>query len=370
MKEGDFIPEKRLRFPKQEAEKIDKSKRMFVAGLGATAGSLLVHDMVRNKLSSALSEKIDQSIDKISLNERLLEAAKQIAQSNLRSPDVLEALQGRGEDPLGRVLRAIEFPILPSHLEGTSYDVKALRRYPVQISIEEYPEAYSLISATNHPEAYKQKGYGNRIYLNSDSAVVTAAHNLEGMPMRGKGYYQERDLDVDIWEVDGTLRMQDKTRVIIEDRSFSNTDIHGQFVSIVGIDPDATGDALGHKTYPGIAVKITPGFARAISSNANDRNLDRRIIGNSFMIVLPPGEAKPHGKSMWKRIDPLDDTPRRAAGMSGSPVFVRRGGAYSFGGVFWATRNVNDAYRNVDIGFFHGIDEVRRAINMTLNTRR
>jgi hypothetical protein len=75
------------------------------------------------------------------------------------------------------------------------------------------------------------------------------------------------------------------------------------------------------------------------------------LIANSFMIALPPGESR--GATPGEK---------PAAGMSGSPVFVHRNGKRIFGGILFATVQIPDEENNrtVDVGFFHGIDEIRK----------
>lgn len=69
--------------------------------------------------------------------QRILDDTITVTRNNLQQIEVRRALAWRGKDPIAALLRALEIPILPAHLERTSYDVSELqKRYPVQIGIK------------------------------------------------------------------------------------------------------------------------------------------------------------------------------------------------------------------------------------------
>jgi hypothetical protein len=68
--------------------------------------------------------------------ERILDETIEITRTALEQVSVRNALEWQGEFPQSTLLRAIEIPILPAHLDDTRYDVSDLRRrYPVQIGL-------------------------------------------------------------------------------------------------------------------------------------------------------------------------------------------------------------------------------------------
>lgn len=286
----------------------------------------------------------------VSEKQQALDDAIAAVQKNLQSPKVLEALQGKGERPLSKVLEALEIPILPDHLKGTTYDVSDLqKKYPAQIIIS--GEEYSILPARSSSSietfrSSKAGNYGNCVFYEDKNKILTAAHVLYG---EDPETYPIRDIDVCTRRVPSYMSAMDEEQIVIPDRSMTNTDL-GQLVSVIGIDPDETSEIDGHKTYPGIAVKITPEIVPYLVGNLGEsggKYIPR--IQNSYMFILPPGETK---RTMGRNM--------RASGMSGSGVFNNLN--KKFAGVFWGGMSYQDqaTRRTVDIGFFTGTLEIRQ----------
>ena len=353
MKEGDFVPDKRARWSSglEPKKKSGMSRRGFLEILGG-AGTLAAGSMIPKSVIKGLTDVLAYEKEPIKAavynleKQKALDNAIAAVQRNLRNPLVLEALEGRGKDPLSLILGAVEIPILPEYLEGTSYDVsELLQRYPAQVE-------------TSHGQ---RTSIGNGIFWQDPGIQLTAGHVVSGD--LSPDAESPAGVDVSTYRVDPFLSASSE-QVVKNDPNLTNADIHGQLVSIVGFDPDTTSDKNGYKTYPGIAIKVTHGLARFLAGYP--RPLMEKYQ-NSFMLILPPGEAKQNvsvvstgrGKST-ATLEPV----RRAAGMSGSPMFVHLKNGYVFGGIFWSTVSFGNSssYRNMDIGFVHGIDDVRRAL--------
>lgn len=323
-----------------------------MGGLSALVAGAFAAAKLRSKNAPAdfpdTSSNEDVKVDFAGLNlekQRALDDAIAAIQENLRDPEVLEALEGRGEDPLSVILGAIEIPILPDDLKYTKYDVsELLRRYPVQIEMSGNKGTYR----------------GNGIFWQDPGIQLTAGHVISGDQSIDTRYPE--DVDVGAYRVDANFEARPE-QVVKDDPSITNASIHGRFVAIVGFDPDTTSDEHGYKTYPGIAVKVTPGLAHALHGHAPSL---MQKFQNSFLLILPPGEAKSpserSGNTIWQSASAKKQV--RAQGMSGSPMFVYLNGQYSFGGIFWAVRSAKDRVRkrSLDIGYVHGIDDIRRAL--------
>ena len=359
MREGDFVPDKRARKslvlePKKNSGMSRRGFLEILGGSGAFAAGSMIPKSIIKDLTDVLvykEEPIKAAVYNLEKQETLDNVIVAV-QRNLRNPAVLEALEGRGKDFLSVILGAVEIPILPEHLEGTSYDVsELLRRYPIQVEV-------SRGTTTS---------FGNGIFWQDPNTQLTAEHVISGN--LSSDTELPAGVDVSTYRVDPFLSASSE-QIVKDDPNLTNDDIHGQLVSIVGFDPDTTSDKNGYKTYPGIAIKITPGLARFLVEHSGPLVKKRPLMEkyqNSFMLVLPPGEAKQNVSVVstgWGKSTAILEPIRRAAGMSGSPMFVHLKGRYVFGGIFWSTFSFGNfsSYRNMDIGFVHGIDDVRRAL--------
>lgn len=313
------------------------NKRAFLAGGGAAsllALALAPHrEVLRALVSSEVPDEdpnlIAALIDSQAVErQKALDGAIAAVQRNLREPVVLKALDGKGEYPLSVIFEAIDIPILPDHLVGTTYDATKLHdRYPI---------------------AYTKGGMycANCVLWNNTKTLLTAAHaeygdDLARHPVPG--------IDVAMLDDKTNLAGNNPEKHVIHSSSMpQDSDIHGKLVSIVGVDPDDTAhDSYGRKTYPGIAIKMSAGFVEYVGY----RGLKGKQREGSFFVVLPPGEAK--------EVD--DGRNIQASGMSGSPVFAYGEGKKDFAGVFWGAGLWKDELRrrSLHIGLFHGPQAIR-----------
>jgi len=371
-----MVPDPRDRWQRGKEERQPQiAKAAILSTLGAVAafysaepketeGTYEARPAVGTFDRTGLADKITQALES---------DIKQVRR-NLESEDVKQALEGKGSYPLSRIFNAIEIPILAPHLEGTQYDTKNLHeRYPVQIARDPNGKFRPLTIRASAPRALRgeyinagQAGYGNGVYFKQNReepvALLTAAHVVASVVQRQElGGYILRNPDLGFLSVSGSVPAPKPENIVQDDPSLTDADIHGSLVSIVGIDPDATGDPeTGRKTYSGVAVKISSGLARVLGSPGTTAE---KMYRNSFMVILPPGEGKEIGPG-------IKEEP--ALGMSGSPafcsaagspVFMKRGDGYAMCGIFWGFMLVTDPVtkRQMEVAFFHGIDQVRAA---------
>jgi hypothetical protein len=101
-----------------------------------------------------------------------------------------------------------------------------------------------------------------------------------------------------------------------------------------------------------LILKSDPNIDPSTKVADDNTHLLRNRLEKSFMLVLPKNESKMNASSKT----------RPAMGMSGSSVFVKHDNKLQFGGVFWGAMQIEVGGEEFDIGFFHGIDEVREAL--------
>jgi hypothetical protein len=315
------------------------------------------------------------------VKERFVNEAIGITREALDQASVLEALEWQGEFPQSALFRALELPILPAHLDDTTYDYSDLRRrYPVQLGVTSVaadshrhvvsPRVIPAIDkdrdASFRRDGYLSDGYGNCFYWNSPDTIVTTEHLAERFPESWHSLRRD-GFDVSVASVAPHFAARSPEQVIRDDPSVSDADIHGSLVCIVGRDPDPWGDMDGAKVYPGVAVKMTPQFIRGALAEipqTNRRGMSsheyehfiQKIqdrMDNSYLMMLPPGEARGY---------PRADSELPCQGMSAAPVFGFIRGQYRFVGMFFSAMCLEDAERrrNVDVAFFHPISAIRR----------
>ncbi len=333
---------------------VDPGRRAFLRGLGATAAFSAIPVALRYDIAHASNELTPEIIRH---REALLDKLISIQGEVARSQDVRDALEGKGGNLTSRALRPLGIPIRADYLEGTKYDASQdRRRYCVQLAFrkaENGKHNYWLTAGKpgQAPLSTRAHGnpYANGVFFKGNDKFLTAQHIAEALEMRPHGV-SPRDLHL----YENTLGMfAQPGQVIEDDPMLSDEHIHGAYVSVEGIDPDQSGNHEGHKTYPSIALRMRRGLAEAMFKDTAPHLVDR--VSNSFMIALPPGEAR-------------GATPKDvlAAGMSGSPVFVFKNGKRQFAGIIHSVTQVTDHEnkRMIDVGFFHGIDQVREYLKL------
>ena len=312
--------------------------------------------------------------------EDFIDEAIAISRAALDQDSVREAMAWEGECPHSALFRAIELPILAAHLDETKYNVTDLRRrYPVQMGLPAptpgavHRHTSRLIASLDKDRdaQFRNHGflganYGHCFYWNAPDLIVTTEHLAELFPDSAKSLRKD-GLDISVALVGEHLASQAPEQIIYDDPSVSDADIEGNFVCIVGRDPDVFSDMDGAKVYPGIAVKMTPEFVRgALSevSQSNRRGMSahdferfiarvRNRMDNAYMMMLPPGEARAY---------PDMESELPCQGMSASPVFSFIRGAYRPVGIFFSAMCLEDVERrrNVDVAFSHPISAIRR----------
>ena len=219
------------------------------------------------------------------VKERFVNEAIGITREALDQASVLDALEWQGEFPQSALFRALELPILPAHLDDTTYDYSDLRRrYPVQLGVTSVaadshrhvvsPRVIPAIDkdrdASFRRDGYLSDGYGNCFYWNSPDTIVTTEHLAERFPESWHSLRRD-GFDISVASVAPHFAARSPQQVIRDDPSVSDADIHGSLVCIVGRDPDPWSDMDGAKVYPGVAVKMTPQFIRgALARNSSD----------------------------------------------------------------------------------------------------
>ena len=340
-------------------ENSDKLRRNKITRLGMAGTALLGHlggdpvladgkkgDLLREQQRVEFVTK-PQVLDY--MKEARLRSMIANAQKKLQTQDVKRAIEGKGSNQLGRILRAIELPITGYDLAKTSWDPTELhRRYPVQIVHHGGTFDRLVPSFDNSKASFAVEGgisgYSNGFYLDRSDRLITNKHVLHEMTGRKK-HLETGGLDIGTVQFTAAGYNVRPEQVISDDPAVTDENIDGALVAVVGIDPDQTADPkTGHKTLPGIAKKMTPAMVEQAFGGINPAQGRAEWLEhgkNLFVIILPPGES--HGS---------------AIGMSGSPVF--KGTALA--GIFMGTGFWRDQNRTVDIAFFHGIDSIRTAL--------
>lgn len=316
-------------------------RRNFLIGLGATA-------------AAAALPAFGTGERKETRNERLIRTTVEQCSARLRQPNVMQALEGKGSNAFITVLGAIDFPLDSKILEGTKYDPVHLHERTVQLRgrvplVAPFAKGYFWTE--------EEGPYGNGIFFDNHRTILTAGHIIDMMGNKPSEFPKE--LDIGLVHV-GTSQKSRPERVVHDNMEISNRDLHGAFVVITGIDPDETADQwTGRKTWVGIAAALSCGVTSDRFFQANRR--DVLPLKNSFAVVLPPGEARLRSRKLVYN-GPHIKPSTRAAGMSGSPMYAWINDGWVFAGVFWCTNTATKPNGIVDVGFVHGISDVRRGV--------
>ena len=363
---------------------MDRVRRNLLIGLPATAvsGTTAKRAAFANAPADAgrtASARAHEAFRRV--KENFVDATIETTQTALAQDNVVDALKWEAEFPQSALFRAVDIPILPAHLNDTKYDYSELRRrYPVQFGVvgqasgsHRHIIAPRIIPAIDKDrdasfrrDGYLSDSYGNCFYWNSPNTIVTTEHLAERFPESWHSLRRD-GFDISVVSVASHLASRSAEQVIYDDPSVSDDDIHGSLVCIVGRDPDPWGDMDGAKAYPGIAVKMTPEFIRGALSEipaSSRRGMPaheyehfiqtiQERMDNSFMMMLPPGEARAY---------PHSGSELPCQGMSAAPVFGFIRGQYRFVGLFFSAMCLEDAERRrpVDVAFFHPVSALRR----------
>lgn len=319
-------------------------RRDFLYSVGATvlsaAGASAIPSVLPTDIAQAAGAEgatpLDKTIDDI--------------RRAVKSRDIDELMQGKGKRMVSRFLQAFRGPLDRDAVRGTKYDASEERkRHCMQIAYWHEGDKMSnrLVPADSgegkfmSPTAF---GYGNGFYFGRRDKIITAQHVIDFMNNQ-----QDSMLPLDIGVISVNKRAWCRPEQLVQDdTSLSDQDIHGEYVTVEGVDPDGTSEH-GCKSYPGVAMKLSREWVyRVFTGNTPEKN--ERLV-RSFAIILPRGES-------------TGATPaeRPTAGMSGSPVFMLRNGTKVLAGIFHGSHPTQtDPETGVayDIGFFYGIEGVR-----------
>src|SRR5262249_24969139 len=131
----------------------------------------------------------------------VIEAIEKV-QNNLRTKEFIADKNTKSPGALARVARALQFPLGPSALRGTSYDTEHLhKRYPVQIIMDKSGNA--LASAlVGGPSKYGKPAngvsYTNGFYFGRNDQLVTGKHALKMLRREKKALDESGDIDIGV----------------------------------------------------------------------------------------------------------------------------------------------------------------------------
>ena len=281
-------------------------------------------------------------------------------------------------------------PVLRKHVEGTTYDIPISNWPSILLSVSEDDGAVVIKTADvfQNPEVL----HGSNGVLIEPRIVLTNWHVLRSKLRsveRSKKDPQElgriedevrtladisNKIGVDAAVATVPEKFQNLRARTLPLASLSDNEINGNFIRVAGIDPDESAGLNGTKLYASCAVRVTKRMARFIEEHdifskgrkgdVESQELSIREFENSFVFLLPPGEGIWHNRPPRygpRAIDMLLGGPEkdqaRLGGMSGSPVLLddRMVGVIFRGAVL--------EYRGVllEVAFFHGPDQIRRA---------
>jgi hypothetical protein len=253
------------------------------------------------------------------VKERFVNEAIGITREALDQASVLEALEWQGEFPQSALFRALEIPILPAHLDDTTYDYADLRRrYPVQLGVTSVaadshrhvvsPRVIPAIDkdrdASFRRDGYLSDGYGNCFYWNAPDTIVTTEHLAERFPESWHSLRRD-GFDISVASVAPHFAARSPEQVIRDDPSVSDADIHGSLVCIVGRIRIRGATWMGQRCTGGRCQDDAAVHPRRAGRNSSDEQTGHVIarirtfhskiqdrMDNSYLMILPPGEAR------------------------------------------------------------------------------
>lgn len=346
MREDGFNP--RRRWALEEIGRKALGLTGIAAGLGTSESAAQAPDRERLERERAI--------------ERELAAYRQHIQSNYDKLSTGDAADTN--TPLnaafGRELR-----VTPAQLEGTKFDTKELEnKYPYMIATRT-DSAGKVIGVTLIPPGDKyiaerfgaaSQGYANGFFISEDT-FVTNEHVLGAVRGDSSTWFnQPRDVAI--------LKLPSGWKVPLENVVPADmlVDIGARELSgLMGVcasaDPDQTSDIRGNKTYLGGLISVVPTKLRESLARVTHNDYFNRFLSRSIAMRIPLGESR-------EVADPTrgGHVARRAAGKSGSPLFVWYRNRWVLGGVFWGVDTVwvPAVTGDVDAGFsISGITSAR-----------
>ncbi len=335
------------------------SRRDFFRRYAAPAAASVALASMPAILNIDTAEAAPQSVPEgTAAREANVEGKVALTRRALNTPEVLEARSGKGPQIMARVFRALQFQITPQEVKGTKYDMEMMRKkYCTQMTYEWQGDNKPylvrwIMNRTGTFKTDKQAGYGNGVFFGAQNRFLTARH-VECDAQQHPRTFGKRDLS---WLFTGEFKATPE-RVLMDDSTLSNAHIDGAYVSVEGVDPDATGDSDGYKSYPGVAMRCTREFIDTVFPKMPKEY--RELMSRSFLMSIPAGEgtgAQPKDKP--------------GGGMSGAPVFtIHNGNKVLAGTMFLISSEVDpENGKKYDFAFFHGIEEIREQIQEQLRS--
>ncbi len=341
----------------EPVEQIDQGRRFALGAIGKAVigGAALTMAPSIVKLDAALAANPERM--SVAEKEAFLDARFATFKRDADTPDMRDAIQGKGRNPMARLLSVMKQSIDPELLKGTKYDARTVReQYCVQLAYGTGTDGERRVSFRTARPGSRPPVTGscaNGFFVRKDR-FVTAQHVYDAM----RGLPKEKTArDLTILKPPPDMEAQ-PDQVVRLDPSLTDDLIHRSPVFVEGIQPSRDGKKI-FQEYAGEAVCMTRGMVEKEFPKDTEPYLIEQFA-HSFMIRLPPGEA---------RNAPGENVPR-ARGMSGSKVWMLHNGVLTLAGEFFAVSTCRNPItgQEDDVGFFHPVSEIIKRIDMLNRT--
>lgn len=384
------------------------SRRQFlraaVGGVAVTASGealLRAKDFVRWRQERGERMRFDRW-EGLSPREREERIDAEVRHSGafIQSGEGRRVLESGSNEELFKLLQLMP-PILREHIDGTRYEIPRSEWPSINIGGTFDGDVPRIETAAGYEGPARswslaESGYGNGFFVDERS-FLTNIHVLAQGLVDHLSHEKNRAVsevrtynrlmrvlhedNLDIVRVVVPADRNVRSRVLPLGSMPKSADVHGSFVRVAGIDPDQRAAADGTKIYPSIAIRATRRLADFIAAHAAGGYAPfahgDRLFGNSFVLLMPPGEtiAHPPASATGSRLvdlvldEPVGSEQMYHHGMSGSPALTAEG---TLAGIFYGGLTVSYGGRCTDIGFFLGPDEIRRSqeIGMTYDVEK